>query len=199
MRPDFRVEWASVSRPVRWQTTSHCWTRTWTTSPRASPRGLELVTRALRGDADARLAADAAIARCREHPIPVLSAAASVTAARRAARVGAGLLFDSLVTPARARALADAYRDAGGTAACVMVRRAWLGAPPSAAFDDQVDVYRGYTPTTATTHWGADEMVVGTRGPDVAEQLLAALGRGRRATRSNVRVHVPGVTVGARA
>ncbi|HEY5172821.1 MAG TPA: LLM class flavin-dependent oxidoreductase, partial [Acidimicrobiia bacterium] len=66
---------------------------------------LELVTRALRGESTGPLAADAALARCREHPIPVLSAAASTTAARRAARVGAGLLFDSLVKPARARAL----------------------------------------------------------------------------------------------
>jgi alkanesulfonate monooxygenase SsuD/methylene tetrahydromethanopterin reductase-like flavin-dependent oxidoreductase (luciferase family) len=63
--------------------------------------GLELVSGALRGEATGPLAADPAIAACREHPLPVLSAAASATAARRAARVGAGLLFDSLVTPER--------------------------------------------------------------------------------------------------
>ena len=63
--------------------------------------GLEFVTAALRGEAVGPLTGDPAIARCGEHPVPVLSAAASVTAARRAARVGAGLLFDSLVTPAR--------------------------------------------------------------------------------------------------
>src|SRR6478752_3249258 len=78
-------------------------------------RGLDLVAAALRGDSAGALADDPALARCRDHPIPLLSAAASRTAARRAARVGAGLLFDSLVTPGRVRELVDAYRDAGGS------------------------------------------------------------------------------------
>jgi alkanesulfonate monooxygenase SsuD/methylene tetrahydromethanopterin reductase-like flavin-dependent oxidoreductase (luciferase family) len=156
---------------------------------------LELVTRALRGDAGDALGADAAIARCRDHPVPVLSAAASVTAARRAARVGAGMLFDSLVTPARARALVDAYREAGGSGTCVLVRRAWLGEPPRTVFEDQVDVYRGYAPAGATTHWGRDEMIVGSTGSEVAEQLLRAL-KAAGADALNVRIHVPGVTVG---
>ena len=54
-----------------------------------------------RGDAGGPLASDPAIAACAEHPIPMVSAAASVTGARRAARNGAGILFDSLSTPAR--------------------------------------------------------------------------------------------------
>ncbi len=106
--------------------------------------GLELVATALRGEAEGPLRADGALARCREHPIPVLSAAASVTAARRAARGGVGLLFDSLVTPARVRELVDTYHHAGGTKPCVLVRRVWLGDPPRADVDRQVDVYRGY-------------------------------------------------------
>jgi alkanesulfonate monooxygenase SsuD/methylene tetrahydromethanopterin reductase-like flavin-dependent oxidoreductase (luciferase family) len=158
--------------------------------------GLELVAAALRGETDGPLAADAALARCRAHPIPVLSAAASVTAARRAARVGVGLLFDSLVTPARVRELVGAYRDAGGVGSCVLVRRAWLGEPPRADVDRQIDVYRGYAPTSAPAHWGADEMVVDDDPVAVARRLLDAQERaGTDAL--NLRVHVPGVTAEA--
>lgn len=158
--------------------------------------GLELVAGALRGDAVGALAADAALARCREHPIPVLSAAASVAAARRAARVGVGLLFDSLVTTARARELVDAYRGAGGSGSCVLVRRAWLGEPPRADVDRQIDVYRGYAPTSAPTHWGADEMIVGAAADDVARGLLDAQ-RAAGVDALNLRVHVPGVNAAA--
>jgi alkanesulfonate monooxygenase SsuD/methylene tetrahydromethanopterin reductase-like flavin-dependent oxidoreductase (luciferase family) len=158
--------------------------------------GLELVAAALRGEAEGPLAADAAVARCGAHPIPVLSAAASVTAARRAARVGVGLLFDSLVTPARARELVDAYHDAGGTHPCVLVRRAWLGDPPRADVDRQVDVYRGYAPTSAPAHWGADEMIVDDDPVALGRRLLDAQARaGTDAL--NLRVHVPGVSAAA--
>ena len=159
-------------------------------------RGLELVVDALRGSAPAPLAADAALARCREHPVAVLSAAASKTAARRAARVGAGLLFDSLVTPTRARELVDAYRAAGGTGSCVLVRRAWLGEPPRADVDRQIDVYRGYAPERAPAHWGADEMIVAANASDVARGLLDVQ-RAAGADALNLRVHVPGVSAEA--
>ncbi len=159
-------------------------------------RALDTVTGALRGAVDGPLAADPAIARCASNPVPVLSAAASVTAARRAARAGAGLLFDSLVTPARVRDLVDAYRAAGGSGPCVLIRRAWLGAPPQADVDRQVDVYRGYAPTNAPSHWGANEMAIGTSADDVAGRLVDAV-RTAGADALNVRVHVPGVTVEA--
>ena len=159
-------------------------------------RGLELVTTALRGALDGPLAADPAIALCRDHPIPVLSAAASVTAARRAARAGAGLLFDSLVTPARVRVLVDAYRDAGGRGSCVLVRRAWLGEPRRAEVDRQIDVYRGYAPTHAPEHWGTDEMIVAPTAEEVAVGLLDARSEAG-ADALNLRVHVPGVSVDA--
>ncbi len=158
--------------------------------------GLELVAGALRGGAVGPLAADPAVARCREHPVPLLSAAASVTAARRAARVGAGLLFDSLVTPVRVRELVDAFRAAGGTAPCVLVRRAWLGDPPRAEVDRQVAVYRDYAPTAAPAHWGADEMVVSADAEAVARGLLDAQ-QASGTDALNLRVHVPGVSAAA--
>ncbi len=164
-----------------------------------SPRfaaGLQLVASALRGDAVGPLAADAALTRCREHPVSVLSAVASGTAARRAARNGAGLLFDSLVTASRVRQLVDVYRDAGGVGSCVLVRRAWLGEGPRAEVERQVDVYRGYAPSSAPAHWGADEMIVGTDARAVAAALLAVK-EIAGVDALNLRVHVPGVTAAA--
>src|SRR4051794_25711789 len=139
------------------------------------------------------LADDPAIRACGEHPVPVLSAAMGFTAARRAARLGAGLLFDSLSTPERCRELIDAYRDAGGSAPCVMIRRAWVGEPPRERVDDQVDVYRSYSSKSAMEHWGSNELVDAATADDVVGGLLDALDRAG-ADALNLRVHVPGVS-----
>jgi alkanesulfonate monooxygenase SsuD/methylene tetrahydromethanopterin reductase-like flavin-dependent oxidoreductase (luciferase family) len=155
---------------------------------------LDEVARALRGHAEGPLEHDLAITRCAEYPVPLLSAAASATAARRAASVGAGLLFDSLVTPSRAAALVAAYRDAGGSAPCVLIRRAWIGDPPREDVDRQLAVYRGYAPTNAPSHWGTDEMVVGASGEEVAKHLVE-VAHAARVDALNLRVHVPGVTI----
>ena len=144
------------------------------------------------GDAGA-LAADPAIARLREHPVPVLSAAGSLTAARRAAAAGIGLVFDSLTTPARCRELVDEYHGAGGTRPCVLVRRAWVGDPPAQQTAEQVDVYRGYAPAGATSHWGADEMATSADASEVADRLAGAA-HTAGVDALNLRVHVPGVT-----
>jgi alkanesulfonate monooxygenase SsuD/methylene tetrahydromethanopterin reductase-like flavin-dependent oxidoreductase (luciferase family) len=159
-------------------------------------RGLELVARLLRGADDGPLAADAAIARCAEHPVPVLSAVASATAARRAARNGCGLLFDSLVTPARARELVDVYRAADGTQSVVLIRRVWLGEPPRDAVDRQLDVYRSYAPAAAPAHWGSDEMVQASDAQAVVARLVEVT-RVVGADALNLRVHVPGVAPAA--
>ena len=138
------------------------------------------------------LAADPAIAACAERPIPVVSAVASATAARRAARFGTGVILDSLSTLTRCRALTDAYRDAGGKGPCILVRRAFLGAPPQAALDAQVSVYRGYAPPGAQQHWDAEAALSGATPEAVAEGLLNA----RRVSGCevlNLRVHIPGV------
>lgn len=158
--------------------------------------GLALVTAALRGEAVGPLAADPAVAACASQPIPVLSAAASAAAARRSAGVGAGLLFDSLVTPARVRELVDTYRDAGGNASTVLVRRVWIGDPPATELDRQLGVYRGYAPTGASAHWGSDEMIAALTGEQLAERLRSV--RTEAAVDAlNLRVHVPGVSAEA--
>jgi alkanesulfonate monooxygenase SsuD/methylene tetrahydromethanopterin reductase-like flavin-dependent oxidoreductase (luciferase family) len=155
-------------------------------------RGLEQLARLVSGRDTGPLAADPAIARCAAHPIPLLSAAASVTAVRRAARHGCGLLFDSLVTPARVRELVDAYRTAGGTGSVVLVRRCWLGEPPRADVERQLDVYRGYAPGAAPAHWGRDEMAQ-SLDPEAVAGHLVVVARAAGADALNLRVHVPGV------
>ena len=159
-------------------------------------RGLAQLADLIGGRARGPLVDDAAIARCRDHPVPLLSAAASVTAVRRAATHGCGLLFDSLVTPARCRALVDAYRAAGGTAPVLLVRRCWLGEPPRAEIDRQVDVYRSYAAGAAPTHWGSDEMIHARDANEVVERLVATA-RAAGADALNLRVHVPGVSAAA--
>lgn len=153
---------------------------------------LELVARVLGGGESGALGGDPAIARCRDQPIPVLSAAGSTTAARRAATVGAGLVFDSLSTPARCRELVDAYRGAGGTGPCVLIRRAWIGEPPTQLTTQQVDTYRSYAPAGAAANWGADELVTAHDATEVATRLADAA-RIAGVDTLNLRVHVAGI------
>jgi hypothetical protein len=74
----------------------------------------------------------------------------------------------------------------------VLVRRCWLGQPPRADVDRQLDVYRSYAPGAAPAHWGRDEMAQSTDPDAVVEQLVVA-SRAAGADALNLRVHVPGV------
>jgi alkanesulfonate monooxygenase SsuD/methylene tetrahydromethanopterin reductase-like flavin-dependent oxidoreductase (luciferase family) len=155
--------------------------------------GLEELVGALSGSDPSRLADDPAIKACAEHPVPVVSAAMSLTAVRRAARHGVGVLFDSLSTPERCRELSDAYRAAGGSGPCILIRRAWVGEPPRDGVARQLDVYRGYAPAASQTHWEGEQLVASTSAGDVAEGLADAARRAG-ADAVNVRIQVPGVT-----
>jgi alkanesulfonate monooxygenase SsuD/methylene tetrahydromethanopterin reductase-like flavin-dependent oxidoreductase (luciferase family) len=154
--------------------------------------GLEALVRILDGSDPGALADDPAIKVCAEHPIPVVSAAMGVTAVRRAARLGIGILFDSLSTPERCRELVDAYREAGGTGPCILIRRAWVGDPPGERVERQLDVYRSYAAPGAQQHWEGQQLVAGTNAAAVADGLAGVVERAG-ADAVNVRVHVPGV------
>ncbi|MGD0381295.1 MAG: LLM class flavin-dependent oxidoreductase [Acidimicrobiales bacterium] len=157
--------------------------------------GLAVVVGALGGTDPGRLGGDAAVARCATDPVPVLSAALSGAAVRRAAALDAGLLFDSLSTPQRIRELTDMYRAEGGGGPCVAVRRAWVGAPPTAEVERQVDRYRTYASAGAQVHWRGEQMVAAQHPHDLARELEAIrVGAGVDAL--NLRVHVPGVSPG---
>jgi alkanesulfonate monooxygenase SsuD/methylene tetrahydromethanopterin reductase-like flavin-dependent oxidoreductase (luciferase family) len=153
--------------------------------------GLQAVAAALGGHAAGGLEGDPAVARCREHPVPMLSAAMSGAAVRRAAVNGVGLLFDSLTDLARCHELIGTFHDSGGTAPVVLIRRVWLGAAPTQRHHEQVGVYAGYATPGAQSHWDSSAMICGD-AEQIAEQLrtsLAATG----ADALNLRVHAPGL------
>ena len=155
--------------------------------------GLALLAGALGGGDPGRLAGDPAVARCADQPIPMASAAMSTAAVRRAAGHGMGIVFDSLSAPERVRQLVDAYRGAGGDRACILIRRVWVGRPPSEEMAKQVGVYRGYAATGAQTHWKADELVAGPDPSVVADALFEVMTRAG-ADACNLRVHAPGIS-----
>jgi alkanesulfonate monooxygenase SsuD/methylene tetrahydromethanopterin reductase-like flavin-dependent oxidoreductase (luciferase family) len=157
--------------------------------------GLALVAGALGGADPGPLAGDPAVARCRHHPVPMASAAMSMTAVRRAAGHGMGIVFDSLSAPERVRELVDAYRHAGGDRACILIRRVWVGTAPTDEMVKQVDVYRGYADIGAQAHWKADELVAGESARAVADGLLDVMARAG-ADACNLRVHAPGIGPG---
>jgi alkanesulfonate monooxygenase SsuD/methylene tetrahydromethanopterin reductase-like flavin-dependent oxidoreductase (luciferase family) len=154
--------------------------------------GLALVAAALRGEDAGPLRGDPAVDRCRRHPVPVLSAANSPAAARRAAAYGTGLLFDSLSSTERCRDLVEVYRANGGPGPVVLIRRAWVGEPPEEQLARQVDVYRGYAPSSAQAHWSEDQVARGVDAAAVADAVAGAV-EAAGADAVNLRVHVPGL------
>ncbi len=162
-----------------------------------SPRfkqALPLVVAALRGEAEGPLGDDRAIAACADHPVPMVAAAQSLAAVRRAAGLGLGILYDSLQATDHVRALSDAYDEAGGTGPKILIRRVWIGGPPGEAVDNQLDLYRTYTTEGTMARWdqGANT-VLATDATEAAEQLWAAM----EATGSNtinIRIHVVGLS-----
>ncbi|MFA5886127.1 MAG: LLM class flavin-dependent oxidoreductase, partial [Acidimicrobiia bacterium] len=146
----------------------------------------------LRGADLGPLAGDPALCRCADEPVPVLSAAVSPVAARRAASVGAGILLDSMTALPRQRALCDAYAEAGGTAPRVAIRRVWLGRPPEAALAAQRALYESYSPDAAQQHWADANTIVDDDPVALAERVSASL-VAAGADAVNLRVHMNGV------
>lgn len=154
---------------------------------------LPRVVEALRGGADEPLGNDAALRGCRLEPLPMLSAAQSPGAVRRAARLGLGVLYDSLQTVERTRQLSDVYVDAGGEEARVAIRRVWLGEPPRSQERKQMDFYRGYARDEAQKHWGAgEELISGGTGAELAERLATFCAAGG-CNGLNLRLHLTGL------
>ena len=138
----------------------------------------------LEGDRALRLLAD--------RPIPVISAAMSPAAVRRAAEAGAGVLFDGGTVIPRVRELTEAYCGAGGTGARILIRRVWLGAPPKQAFAAQFDVYRSYSTAAALAHWRDDGWICDDDPQRLADALADAV-IAADATCLNLRIHAPGI------
>src|SRR5204863_2369849 len=119
----------------------------------------------LKGKNLAGLDLDRAFQRCARHPIPVLSAAVSPTACRRAARLGAGILLEGMSTTERLAELCRSFDEAGGTESKVLIRRVWLGTPDQNLIERQRAVYASSSGTVASKRPFADDQTVSCDDP----------------------------------
>ncbi|MDH4170971.1 MAG: LLM class flavin-dependent oxidoreductase [Acidimicrobiia bacterium] len=154
---------------------------------------LPRVVLALRGGDPTPLGADRALRRLRQHPLPMAVAAQSVGAVRRAARLDLAVLYDSLQGPAVSRRLSDAYLEAGGRAARILIRRVWIGDAPTEEMAAQMAHYRSYAPERAVANWGEGEQLVIGGGAEEVAQRLGEIMAASRCDTVNIRVQVTGV------
>jgi alkanesulfonate monooxygenase SsuD/methylene tetrahydromethanopterin reductase-like flavin-dependent oxidoreductase (luciferase family) len=153
-------------------------------------RALRDIVAILHGSAEP-VPGDPAILRARRVGIPLLSAAMSTNAVRRAAELGIGIIGSSLLDENRTAELVDRFRASGGTGPHVVIVRVWLGTPPWELIDRQLGEYRhasGGTVSTATE----EGLIHGDDPADIASRVVQRL-RATRADALNVRVHVAGL------
>jgi alkanesulfonate monooxygenase SsuD/methylene tetrahydromethanopterin reductase-like flavin-dependent oxidoreductase (luciferase family) len=144
----------------------------------------------LRGQDLRQLRGDPALQACATRPVPVLSAAVSTGAARRAARVGSGILMEGMSPAVRLARLTGAFDEAGGVGAKVLIRRVWLGAVRTDLVDAQREVYDSYAGSAAA--FGEDQTATSADPTDLAERLDRAV-RESGADSLNLRIHLPGM------
>ena len=126
---------------------------------------LPKVVAALRGQDPTQLGGDRALQACATDPVPVVVAAQSLPAVRRAAGLGIGILYDSLQTTEHSRKLSDAYDEAGGEAAKILIRRVWIGDPPEESAAAQMAAFRAVSTERVAKNWGDDDqLVIGADG-----------------------------------
>jgi len=89
--------------------------------------------------------------------------------------------------------LTEAYDEAGGTGAKVLIRRVWLGPLRAELVERQRAVYDAITPDATT--FGDDATVAALDPAEIAQRLSAVVGAAG-ADSLNLRVHLPGVAPG---
>lgn len=151
---------------------------TYTDRNRRFREQLPMALDALAGRATGLLARDPAVAALADDPIPALIATQGPKTGARAGRLGAGILFDSIVSIERAAEVSSAHRAEGGDRR-VLIRRVWVGEPPTAEVDRQMQRYRAASNTGTIDHWAPDGGLIADTDPSVvaervAEQLGAA-------------------------
>jgi hypothetical protein len=151
---------------------------------------LPKVARLLRGEELQGLEGDRALARLADRPIPVLSAASSPEACRRAASCQVGILLDGMTSSEQAARLCVEYDRAGGAAGKALIRRVWIGEPLTELVAKQRRVYESYAPSSRS--FGPDQTIVSTE-PQVIAIKLHALMVATGASSLNLRVHLPGI------
>jgi alkanesulfonate monooxygenase SsuD/methylene tetrahydromethanopterin reductase-like flavin-dependent oxidoreductase (luciferase family) len=152
------------------------------------------VADALAGRGAGRLAGDPAVEHCAQEPVPLVVAAISPGAARRAAQVGAGLILEPLSPPERIRELVDVYEGAGGSGPRHLVRQVWVGPPPDQLHDELHSRYQSYSAESSLARWGTDDYTMRADEPDELAEALVEVVRAAGATGLDLRVTVPGMT-----
>lgn len=134
---------------------------------------------------------DPALRACADSPVPVLSAAVSPAAARRAARCDAGILMEGMSAPDRLSHVTAEYDGAGGSGAKVLIRRVWLGDVRTDLVEAQRRVYDSYA-ADGTPAFGDDQTLTSDDPADLAERLDRAVCESG-ASALNLRFHLPGM------
>ena len=157
-------------------------------------KALAELAAALGGRADGPLAHEPGVGVLRGGEIPLVAAVQADKTTRRAAELGVGVLYDSLQSLDRTRELSEAYLDAGGKGPRILIRRAWIGPPPTDNMAAQMNRYRGYAPARAVATWGEDDsLIAGADGAEVAEHVHRAMVRAGCDV-VNIRVFLAGLT-----
>jgi alkanesulfonate monooxygenase SsuD/methylene tetrahydromethanopterin reductase-like flavin-dependent oxidoreductase (luciferase family) len=134
------------------------------------------VAAALAGRATGPLANDPGVAALSRSPIPLVVAAQGPLAVRRAARLGLGVIYNSLQTSERTRALSNLHAEERGTGPRILIRRVWLGPPPLDVMNAQMARFRAVGPADLQAHWDPDGGLVSAEdGPELAERLHDAM------------------------
>lgn len=144
----------------------------------------------LRGEELGGLDGDPALLACRRHPVPLLSAAVSTAAAVRAAGCGAGILMEGMSAPERLARVTQAFTEAGGTGAKVLIRRVRFGRVSDQLVASQRAVYESYA--GGGDRFGEDQTIASDDPTEVA-QRLAAIATEVGADALNLRVQLPGM------
>jgi alkanesulfonate monooxygenase SsuD/methylene tetrahydromethanopterin reductase-like flavin-dependent oxidoreductase (luciferase family) len=144
----------------------------------------------LQGEGLDELAGDPALNACRRDPVPVLSAAVSVAAAKRAAECGAGILMEGMSNAERLTTLTRAFDQAGGSGSKVLIRRVWLGDAQTDLVGRQRAVYESYS--DASTAFGDDQTISSHEPAEVVARLCELIDA-TNIDALNLRVHLPGI------
>jgi alkanesulfonate monooxygenase SsuD/methylene tetrahydromethanopterin reductase-like flavin-dependent oxidoreductase (luciferase family) len=151
---------------------------------------LPRIVRMLQGRDLRELEQDRALRQCHETPIPVLSAASSIAAARRAAGCGAGILTEGMSPVSRLRQICDGYETAGGTEPKVIIRRVWIGTVRDELITRQKAVYDTYAANGR--RFPEDQTVIASETDAMVDQL-DFIWQSTGADAINLRVHLPGI------
>jgi alkanesulfonate monooxygenase SsuD/methylene tetrahydromethanopterin reductase-like flavin-dependent oxidoreductase (luciferase family) len=162
-------------------------------------KALATLTDSLGGRATGSLAGDLAVAALGGDEIPVVAGVQTVHTTRRAARLGMGVLYNSLQTEEAVREQNEAYEQDGGAGARILIRRLWIGPPPSSNMDAQMARYRdaaGKHQATAgiVDRWSQDDgLIAAPDGAEAAERLYDAMVRSG-CDALNIRVFLAGLS-----